>query len=205
MYIPKEFIIHDQETLFTIIEENGFATVISQHHGRPNATHLPLYLDRESQCLYGHFAKANPQWRESDNQEMLVVFQGPHAYISPSWYETDQTVPTWNYVAVHVYGKLERLEDESETIHSLSTLVKKYERSNSPYSLDEVEERIQSGLRKGIVGFKIPIRSIEGKAKLSQNHSVDRQQRIIAQLEQSSNDNSRGIAALMKQNIQSKK
>ncbi|MDX8346225.1 FMN-binding negative transcriptional regulator [Rossellomorea sp. YZS02] len=204
MYIPKEFIIQDQETLFSIIEENSFAILFSQHSGKPFATHLPLLLDRENHCLYGHFAKANPQWRESVGQEMLIVFQGPHAYISPSWYETDQTVPTWNYVAVHVYGNLELLEDESEVIGSLSSLVKNYEHADSPYSLDDVDEKVQTGLRKGIVGFKIPIRSIEGKAKLSQNHPLERQQRVIEHLEQIHQDNSREIAFLMKKNIQSK-
>lgn len=204
MYIPKEFLIHDKETLYSIVEENGFAIVFSENCGKPFATHLPLYLDRESQCLYGHFAKANPQWRESEGKEMLVVFHGPHAYISPSWYESDQTVPTWNYVAVHVYGKLELLDDEADTIHSLSTLVRKYEPSNSPYSLDRVDEKLQSGLRKGIVGFKIPIQSIEGKAKLSQNHPLERQQRVIKNLEQIQDENSQKIASLMKKNIQLK-
>ncbi|MFI8688106.1 FMN-binding negative transcriptional regulator [Rossellomorea sp. NPDC077527] len=204
MYIPKEFLIHDKETLYSIVEENGFAIVFSENCGKPFATHLPLYLDRESQCLYGHFAKANPQWRESEGKEMLVVFHGPHAYISPSWYESDQTVPTWNYVAVHVYGKLELLDDEADTIHSLSTLVRKYELSNSPYSLDRVDEKLQSGLRKGIVGFKIPIQSIEGKAKLSQNHPLERQQRVIKNLEQIQDENSQKIASLMKKNIQLK-
>ncbi|MBN8193563.1 FMN-binding negative transcriptional regulator [Bacillus sp. NTK074B] len=202
MYIPKEFIIHDKETLFSIIEENSFAIVFSQHSGKPFATHLPLLLDRENQCLYGHFAKANPQWRESAGKDFLIVFQGPHAYISPSWYETDQTVPTWNYVAVHVYGNLELLKHESDTIDSLSSLVKNYEKPDSPYSLDEVDEKVQTGLRRGIVGFKIPIRSLEGKAKLSQNHPLERQQRVIKHLEQIQQDNSRGIASYMKKNIQ---
>ncbi|NMH68489.1 FMN-binding negative transcriptional regulator [Bacillus sp. RO3] len=203
MYTPKDFIIHDQEALYTIMEENSFATVYSQLRGRPYATHLPLYLDREERCLYGHFAKANPHWKEAEEQEMLVVFQGPHAYISPSWYETDQTVPTWNYVAVHVYGLLELLE-EAETLQTLSELVKNYEEPDSPYSLDAVDEKIQKGLRKGIVGFKISIQSIEGKAKLSQNHPLTRQQRVIEHLEHIQSDNSKGIARLMEQNVQLK-
>ncbi|BCB05464.1 FMN-binding negative transcriptional regulator [Bacillus sp. KH172YL63] len=201
MYIPKPFIIDDQETLHTIIEENSFATLFTQHNGKPHATHLPLYLDREANILYGHFARANPQWKDCTEGEALAVFHGPHAYISPSWYETDQTVPTWNYVAVHVYGKIELIRDDSENIEALSALVGKYEGPDSPYSFGEVDPKVSSGLRKGIVGFKMPISSMEGKAKLSQNHSPERQKRVIEQLEKRTDENSLAIAALMRENL----
>ena len=201
MYIPKEFAIQDEETLYTIIDENSFATVFSHHNGRPCATHLPLYLDRETHSIHGHFAKANSQWRDSTGQEILVVFQGPHAYISPSWYETNQTVPTWNYVTVHVYGEIELIQSDAENVQALASLVDKYEQPNSSYSLTEVDKDVSNGLRKGIVGFKIRIKSMEGKAKLSQNHSLDRQQRVINRLEQSQSENSKAIASLMKLNI----
>ncbi|TMU84530.1 FMN-binding negative transcriptional regulator [Bacillus sp. BHET2] len=201
MYIPKEFAIQDEDILFTIIDENSFATVFSHHNGKPFATHLPLYLDRETHFIYGHFAKANPQWGDCAGQEILVVFQGPHAYISPSWYETNQTVPTWNYVAVHVYGQIELIESDAENVQALASLVDKYEHPHSSYSLTEVDENVSEGLRKGIVGFKILITSIEGKAKLSQNHPLDRQQLVINLLEQSQSENGKAIASLMKLNI----
>ena len=204
MYIPKDFSIKDNETLMTFMEENSFATIFSQHNGRPWATQLPLYLDRETNHLYGHFAKANPQWKDLINQELLVLFQGPHAYISPSWYETNQTVPTWNYVSVQVKGQAVLIENESEVIQSLSTLVSKYERKDSPYSLDDVDERTKAGLRKGIVAFKIKIDSMEGKAKLSQNHSKERQTLVVEELEKQEDDNSLQIASLMKENLRVK-
>ena len=171
MYIPKHFTIQDEETKYEIIEQNSFATLFSQHNGEPYATHLPLLLNRETLTLHGHFARPNEQWKDSGNQQVLAIFQGPHSYISPSWYETNKAVPTWNYVAVHVYGELEIVEDEQELIDSLQDLVHKYENPKSTYSLNDVDPNYMEGLSKGIVGFKIKINKIEGKAKLSQNHS----------------------------------
>ncbi|WP_064092853.1 FMN-binding negative transcriptional regulator [Rossellomorea aquimaris] len=205
MYIPKDFSMKDNETLMKFMEENSFATIFSQHNGRPSATQLPLYLDRKTNYLYGHFAKGNPQWKDLMDQELLVLFQGPHAYISPSWYESNQTVPTWNYVSVQVKGQAEVIENEIEIIHSLSTLVSKYEGKDSSYSLDGVDEKTKDGLRKGIVAFKIKIDSIEGKAKLSQNHSKERQALVIEELEKQDDDNSQEIASLMKENLRDEK
>ncbi|PQZ57083.1 transcriptional regulator [Bacillus sp. MYb209] len=201
MYIPKYFTIQDEETKYEIIEQNGFATLFSQHNGAPYATHLPLLLDREARILYGHFARSNEQWKDSGNQQVLAVFQGPHSYISPSWYETNKAVPTWNYVAVHVYGELEIVEDEQELIDSLQDLVHKYENPKSTYSLNDVDPNYIEGLSKGIVGFKIKISKIEGKAKLSQNHSVERRGLVIEELEKVGSEGSRGIAGLMKKGV----
>ncbi|WP_242235443.1 FMN-binding negative transcriptional regulator [Bacillus cereus group sp. BfR-BA-01316] len=201
MYIPKYFTIQDEETKYEIIEQNGFATLFSQHNGAPYATHLPLLLDREARILYGHFARSNEQWKDSGNQQVLAVFQGPHSYISPSWYETNKAVPTWNYVVVHVYGELEIVEDEQELIDSLQDLVHKYENPKSTYSLNDVDPNYIEGLSKGIVGFKIKISKIEGKAKLSQNHSVERRGLVIEELEKVGSEGSRGIAGLMKKGV----
>ncbi|MDP4108035.1 MAG: FMN-binding negative transcriptional regulator, partial [Bacillota bacterium] len=106
MYIPEYFKINDKEIIYEVIEKNSFATLFSQHNGEPCATHLPLTLNRENDLLYGHFALQNEQWKDIESQKVLVTFQGPHCYISPSWYETNKAVPTWNYVAIHVYGHL---------------------------------------------------------------------------------------------------
>ncbi len=167
MYIPKYFAIQDEEMKYETIEQNSFATLFSQHNGEPYATHLPLLLNRETLTLYGHFARPNAQWKDSENQQVLAIFQGPHSYISPSWYETNKAVPTWNYVAVHVYGELEVVEDKQELLNSLQDLVHKYEDPQSTYSLDDVDPDYMAGLSKGIVGFKIKINKIEGKAKRS--------------------------------------
>ncbi|MGG3564364.1 FMN-binding negative transcriptional regulator [Neobacillus rhizosphaerae] len=200
MYIPKHFKIHDLETIYKIIEKNSFATLFSQHNGRPNATHLPLLLEREEGVLYGHFARPNEQWKDIENQNVLVTFQGPHAYISPSWYETSQAVPTWNYVAVHVYGQIEILHDEQEIYNALFKMVDKYEKRDSSYRFKEINRNFIQGMSRGIVAFKIHITEIEGKAKLSQNHSVERQDLVIEQLELSQESDQLQIAKLMKKN-----
>ena len=192
----------DQELMHDFIEENGFATLISQHNGEPYVTHLPLMLDREHGLLTGHFARPNGQWKDIENQNVLIIFQGPHCYISPSWYETNQAVPTWNYVAVHVYGKMVLVDDDQELHDSLAVMVKKYERPDSSYQLENVDSNYIAGMGKGIVGFKIMIERIEGKAKLSQNHTVERQELVIKQLENTSDENNKKIAVLMKRNLE---
>ncbi|HWL23787.1 MAG TPA: FMN-binding negative transcriptional regulator [Ureibacillus sp.] len=197
MYIPKQFKIEDEKRIHRFIEEYSFATLISHHNGEPYATHLPLVLHKSENALYGHFARANGQWKDIENQQVLSIFHGPHAYISSSWYETKDAVPTWNYVAVHVYGKMEIIDDPNVISESLSELVLKYEGPASSYNLNDVDSNYVEGLRKGIVPFKIHISRIEAKAKLSQNHSVERRQLVIDQLEKSSHENQLQIAELM--------
>ncbi|PGA11930.1 FMN-binding negative transcriptional regulator [Bacillus toyonensis] len=198
MYIPKYFAIQGEEMKYETIEQNSFATLFSQHNGEPYATHLPLLLNRETLTLYGHFARPNAQWKDSENQQVLAIFQGPHSYISPSLYETNKAVPTWNYVAVHVYGELEVVEDKQELLNSLQDLVHKYEDPQSTYSLDDVDPDYMAGLSKGIVGFKIKINKIEGKAKLSQNHSIERRNLVVEKLEKVGSEGSKRIAELMR-------
>lgn len=158
-------------------------------------------MDKENQYLYGHFARSNSQWKDISHQIVLAVFHGPHCYISPSWYETDKAVPTWNYVTVHVYGEVELVDDEEELMESLHELVLKYEAPESTYKLENVDTDFIAGMNKGVQGFKIKINKIEGKAKLSQNHPVDRQELVINQLEQISSKDEQKIASLMKANL----
>ncbi|MDG0948092.1 FMN-binding negative transcriptional regulator [Bacillus paranthracis] len=198
MYVPKYFAIEDEKMKYEIMEQNSFATLFSQHNGEPYATHLPLLLNRETLTLHGHFARPNEQWKDIGTQQVLAIFQGPHSYISPSWYETNNAVPTWNYVAVHVYGELKFVEDEQELLNSLQELVHKYEGSESAYSLNDVDPNYMGGLSKGIVGFKVKINKIEGKAKLSQNHSVERRKLVVEELEKVGSEGSKGIAELMR-------
>ncbi len=202
MYIPKYFKNDDEEMIYDFIEQNSFATLCSQHNGEPYATHLPLILNKEENVLYGHFARPNEQWKNIETQNILVIFQGPHCYISPSWYETNKAVPTWNYVSIHVYGHVEIVEEEQVLFDSLFNMVNKYEKQDSPYHLNDVDSDFIEGLSRGIVGFKMNMTKIEAKAKLSQNHSVERQKLIIKQLENSSEQNHQQIADLMKKNLQ---
>lgn len=201
MYIPPKFKITDDEINYEVINQHGFATLFSQHHGLLFATHLPLILDEDHAILYGHFARQNPQWEDIVGQTVLAVFHGPHCYISPSWYETNQAVPTWNYVTVHVFGEVELLEGGSELTKHLNEIVHKYEAPDSSYRLDEADSNFIDGMTKGIQGFKVNISRIEGKAKLSQNHPTHRQKRVIEQLETSTDTDERKIASMMRANI----
>ncbi|MDV2684359.1 FMN-binding negative transcriptional regulator [Alkalihalophilus lindianensis] len=201
MYIPSHFRVTDETVAYDIMKEHSFATLFSQHNGMPFATHLPLILNKENTYLYGHFARPNPQWKDIKNQSVLAIFHGPHCYISPSWYETNKAVPTWNYVTVHVYGKVELVEDEKELMDSLHEMVLNYETPNSSYRLQDVDAEFITGMSKGIQGFKIRINKIEGKAKLSQNHSTERQELVINQLEEIPNTDEQQISSLMKANL----
>ncbi|MFT9598109.1 FMN-binding negative transcriptional regulator [Mesobacillus sp.] len=201
MYIPKHFKIDDEDQIYEFIEKYSFATLYSTHMGEPYATQLPLILKKDENALYGHFARPNGQWKDIGNQTVLVVFQGPHCYISPSWYEIKDAVPTWNYVSIHLYGKVDIIEDEKVIFDSLNEMVNKYEKPDSPYNLKNVESRYVEGMSKGIVAFKITINKIEAKAKLSQNHPVERQELIIEHLARSSDQNDLQVAYLMKENL----
>ncbi|MGP4080717.1 FMN-binding negative transcriptional regulator [Pseudalkalibacillus sp. R45] len=201
MYIPSHFKISDMQVASDIMKENSFATLFSQHNGMPYATHLPLLVDNDQESLYGHFARPNLQWKDIEDQTILAVFHGPHCYISPSWYETKTAVPTWNYVTVHVYGKVELVTQEDEVMESLQEMVANYEAPNSPYSLEDLDDGYLTGMSKGIQGFKIKIDKIEAKAKLSQNHPMARQKRIIKELEKSLNSEEQNIARLMKRKL----
>jgi transcriptional regulator len=204
VYIPEHFAMTETTVAYKVIQENSFATLFSVHKGKPFATHLPLLLNKEKTYLYGHFARSNTQWKDIQNQTVLAVFHGPHCYISPSWYETSQAVPTWNYVTVHVYGEVELIEDEHELMSSLNDMVLEYEAPDNSYRLQDVDVELLRGMTKGIQGFKIKIDKMEGKAKLSQNHSLHRQELIIKQLEQIPFPNEQQIASLMKANLKNK-
>ncbi|MGG0409874.1 FMN-binding negative transcriptional regulator [Peribacillus simplex] len=202
MYIPKHFQLKDEEIIYDFIEKYSFATLFSQHNGEPYATHLPLTLNKGESALYGHFARPNEQWKDIECQQVLAVFQGPHCYISPSWYETTMAVPTWNYVSINLYGKMEIVEDQKVIFDSLNDMVNKYESPDSPYNLNDADSRFIEGMGKGIVAFKIKITKIEAKAKLSQNHPVERQELIIKHLENTPQQDNIQVASLMKRNLQ---
>src|SRR5262245_33499351 len=133
MYIPPAFLESDLPTLHEFIERHSFGLLISQHDGgAPFASHLPILLNRASGAcgtLAGHVARANPHWRQWVGQQVLAVFSGPHAYISPTWYDAEQVVPTWNYVAVHAYGRVRLVEDHSSLLDIVRRSVEVYERS----------------------------------------------------------------------------
>jgi transcriptional regulator len=133
MYTPKHFKINDRDEIFEFIRNNSFAILISTNEGKINATHLPVLLksdEGKNGYLYAHVAKANQQMKNID-EEVLVIFPGAHKYISPEWYETNQSVPTWSYISVHVYGKIKILEDRESKIGILEDIVKYFEGDES--------------------------------------------------------------------------
>jgi transcriptional regulator len=198
---PPHFAETDQAKLHDFIEAYSFGQLVSAHGGEPFARHLPLLLDRNAKphgTLIGHMAKANPHWHDLEGQTVLAIFSGPHAYISPTWYESEYVVPTWNYVAVHAYGVC-RLVDEAEALAAiLQTTVVTYERlMPNPWSLDTTTTFFQK-MVQGVIGFQIEITRLEGKWKLNQNHPQDRRERVITVLEKSENPDAKEIARLMR-------
>lgn len=206
MYTPKHYKIDDKKEIFDFIDAYSFGILISANNGKLTATHIPFLLKRdeeESGFLYGHIAKANQQWKDL-SEDVLVIFPGPHKYISSSWYETDQSVPTWNYLSVHVYGKIKILEDRDDREKIVREAVKYFEDDNSNYKVDNLKSDYFEAMLRGIVAFKIEITNIEGKQKLSQNHSEDRQQRVINKLEKLDDEDSKEIVRRMKNNLKQK-
>ena len=203
MYVPNSFREEHPEKLHQFIKSYSFGTLFSGSEGGLKASHLPFLLDEttgKQGMLIGHMAKANDHWQAISGKEVLVVFQGPHTYISPAWYEEPQTVPTWNYVAVHAYGKYVQVEDESKLRGILEKTVGVYEASMSkPWDMGELSEEFVQKMLKMIVGFEIEISRIEGKWKLNQNHSEARRQKVVRALEKQGKPNDLEIAKLMVQ------
>jgi transcriptional regulator len=189
MYIPKAFREDDISAIHTLIREYSFATLITQHEGVPFASHLPFILDAErgpNGTLLAHMARANPQWHDFNSaQEVLVIFQGPHAYISPSWYEVELSVPTWNYAVIHAYGLPRLIEDQEKLYDLLKILIKTHEAQFvKPWPFQLSDDYLQKMMR-GIVGFEIEIARLKGKFKLSQNRTENEREHVIAALQES--------------------
>jgi transcriptional regulator len=203
MYIPKAFREDALATLHGLMQQYSFATLITQHDGAPFASHLPLLLQADAGpygTLLGHMARANPQWHDfAAGQEALVIFQGPHAYVSPSWYAVHPSVPTWNYAAVHAYGVPQVMDDSAALYTLLQALVQTYEAPSArPWTFDLPDEYLRH-MMQGIVGFTMPITRLEGKYKLSQNRPTQDYPRIVEALQQQGEALSTDVATLMRQ------
>lgn len=198
MYIPEHFKVSDDQELIRFIQTYSFGSLISQVEQAFFATHLPfLYKESDGKRAYlaGHLAKANPHWKNLEGTEVLVLFQGPHAYISPSWYAEKQAVPTWNYTAVHVYGRFSILHEAKELQQLIVDTVRFYEPESE--LLQHLDEKYYEQMLQGIVGFQIEIARIEGKYKLSQNKSAETQQRVIDALRSSADPGAVELADFM--------
>lgn len=202
MYIPKYFKVTAIDEIAEFISKNSFGTLVTTKKNRPIATHLPLFLEKDTDEHYyitGHMAYGNPQWRtlEDAEDDVLVMFQGPHAYISSSWYN-HENVPTWNYQAVHIYGKAEIVAKE-ELIKGLSKLLNKYEgHRKNPILWDKLSSDLLETELKGIVGFKIKVQETQAAYKLSQNRNEEDKKNIVSKLYEEAHVNSHLLADAMK-------
>jgi transcriptional regulator len=200
MYIPPAFVERDSERLALFLAEHGFASLVTTVDGRPVATHLPLLFEASDGALgalVGHLARGNPQWRAGEG-EGLAIFSGPHAYISAAHYEAENTVPTWNYVAVHVTGRVTYFDEPERLREILRRTVEKYESPRAtPWAWNESSD--YSGKLVGeIVGVHLAIERIDGAWKLNQHHPVERRRRVIDGLEREGGEGSLAIAELMR-------
>ena len=175
MYVPQAFSSQDLATLDRLVAYNAFGTLVSQIGGAPFVSHLPvLYQRAERQVrLSGHWARANPQWRDIEGQRVLLILHGPHAYISPRWYlEPGKNVPTWNYAVAHIYGRVRVIQDVSELERIVTALAARYEAAAAtPWRFESTGEAGRARL-KAIVGFELSADEIQVKLKLNQNHTA---------------------------------
>ena len=200
MYIPKVFKNEDEKEILEFIKNNSFAILIAQGQNKILASHIPLELSVDktaNRILTGHVSRANEVWRDFKNTtEVLVIFSGTHSYISSSWYD-HENVPTWNYIAVHVYGSIKIIEGQ-ELLDSLKSLVDKYEQKSAcPVSVDSMTPEFINREIKGIVGFEILITDIQAAYKLSQNRDEKNYSNIVNELTKTDNDNSKEVAKEM--------
>lgn len=200
MYIPDIYKNENQEEINAFLKENSFGILINQTQGKLWATHIPLELDTDAEgkpVLQGHLSKENPQWKAFTNDDnVLAVFSGPHSYISSSWYD-HENVPTWNYIAVHIYGKIKIIEGDAVT-ESLKKLVDKYEKnSENPVRIEDLSQKTMMQTR-GIVAFEIEIKEIQATKKMSQNRDDKNYKNIISELEKTQKNQSIAVANEMK-------
>lgn len=200
MYIPEFNRIEEREVSLAFMRANPFATLVSTSGNGPVATHLPLLIRQAGNDLIlgGHFAKANQQWSMIEEKDALVIFHGPHAYISPRLYEAPESVPTWNYAVVHVYGNGKLLKDDREAKQILIDLTSQFDPSYYQQWLRLGEDYLDKMVRR-IVAFEIKATRVETKFKLSQDRTKEEQYNLIRALGQSSDSNVAAIAALMRQ------
>ncbi len=206
MYVPEVFALADEAYARKVIDSHGFALLVTALDGPPQASHLPFLLAPDhgpKGTLVAHMARANPQWRDlerlsAEDGEALVIFQGPHAYVSPTWYAGDQAVPTWNYLVVHAYGVPRLIEDSVRVRAVIERLVARHEAgSAAPWRIDSQEEKYVAAMLRGIVAFEIPIARLEAKAKLNQNKAPQDREGVVAGLRESGDPYAAALAEIM--------
>ncbi|MCP3390510.1 FMN-binding negative transcriptional regulator [Bradyrhizobium sp. CCGB12] len=205
MYIPPAFRDDDIESIRATIRGARLASLVTATTDGPVATPLPLFLDEgegEHGVLYGHIAKANPQWKLTPIGHALAIFSGPDAYVTPSWYatkeETGKVVPTWNYVAVHAYGQVEFFQEPERLLGVVTRLTNRHEGARAkPWAVDDAPADFIAAQLRGIVGVRIPVVRFEGKRKMSQNRPEADRVRVAQGLATSDDPSDREVAPLI--------
>jgi len=198
MYIPKHFKQNDRKKSIAFMNAYNFAIVVSAKDELPLATHLPFVIEeRENEIvLISHMSKANEQWKTFSDKDVLVIFSEPHAYISPSLYEQKQNVPTWNYVAVHAYGKINILKSDEEKLAVLHKQMQSYE-ADFIEQFRTLDKKYIDGLLQGIIAFEITVSNLQAKEKLNQNKSEKDRLNVKKHLEESEDEMKRTLGKMM--------
>jgi transcriptional regulator len=206
VYVPKSFQEADPRALHALVQAIGFGLLVTVKDGLPSATHLPMLLDPsrgDRGALFGHLARANPQWRSFDGSSpALAVFLGPHAYVSPRWYREARNVPTWDYVAVHANGSPRLIESRDAVRDLLERTMRFYESAfPEPKSFDSIPPDYVEGLLNRIVAFELPIAHIAGARKLSQNKGAMDRARVAEGLRSTHEPGAARVAALVEETL----
>jgi len=202
IYVPRHFAAPDRASVARLVHDYPFATLVTPHAAEVLVTHLPLIhvADREPHgTLFGHFARANPHAAVDRSSDSVAIFHGPHAYVTPSWYaDPDRAVPTWNYAVVHMHGPLEIARDPAETRAVLDLMVHRFEASRTkPWQL-RLEPGFLASMVGAIVGFRIKVKRVDAKWKLSQNRSPDDRRRVAEGLDDEGYAEAAATAAWMR-------
>ena len=202
MYSPPYNRPEDRAESLAFMRANDFPLLVTGTGGTLHASHLPVVVQERGEDLFldMHMAKNNPQWREFFDDEVLVVFSGPHAYVSPRWYEQKERVPTWNYAAVHAYGTVKVVEGRTPKYAGQERLVATHDPQWLP-AFRNLREEYVTAMLEGIVNFEIKVTRIETRWKLSQNRGRREMELIAAELEKSSDSSVRALAGLTRKHF----
>lgn len=200
MYIPKFFVEEDEEKILAFMREYNFAALVTAENDFPTATHLPFIIEKRGEkiILLAHLAKANLHWKQFD-KEILVIFQEPHVYVSPLLYGEKNNVPTWNYIAVHAYGKAKLFETAEDNLAFLAKMVEAFDPDYFQTDWQEISDDYKIKLAAGVVAFEIEVTDLQGKKKLNQNKPGKSAENVIRAFEKSDNENEKLIAEYMKE------
>lgn len=200
MYTPNTFRFRDNKEMVAFMQRYSFATIVTVGNGIPLATQLPFFIEEQSDrlVLRSHFAIANRQATYIEQNTSLVIFSEPHAYISPAHYDKRESVPTWDYIAVHAYGKARIIKDEGAIAEMLEQMILFYEKEYLE-QWKTLSDQYRKGMIKGIVAFEMEVTDLQGQQKLSQNKTETERARIAGQLEKSDSTAEKDIASYIRQ------